>query len=74
MKRPKDVNQNAAIVVGLATGDIPKDAEEEYKPRLHEEPGLTGKQLSGKGRAAALTPERRSEIARNAAKARWGSQ
>jgi hypothetical protein len=32
----------------------------------------SGKVKGGLARAAALSPERRSEIARKAAKARWG--
>lgn len=32
------------------------------------------KSKAGKARAASLTPERRSEIAKKAAKARWGSR
>ena len=60
-----DTNQNAHLSILLATGGIPKDAEEQYKPRVNEELG------SDAARAASLTPERRSEIARKAATARW---
>ena len=35
--------------------------------------GRLGGKKGGKARAAKLTPERRSEIARKAAAARWGS-
>ena len=36
--------------------------------------GRLGGKKGGKARAAKLTPEQRSEIARKAARARWGSQ
>jgi hypothetical protein len=36
--------------------------------------GKLGGLKGGKARAAALTPERRKEIASKAAKARWGNQ
>lgn len=74
MKRPRDVNQNAHLSILLATGEIEKDAEEQYKPRPGDVAGERGKVRSGKARAAALTPERRSEIARQAAAARWGAK
>jgi len=35
--------------------------------------GKLGGLKGGKARAAALTPERRKEIAQKAAKARWGN-
>ena len=73
MKRPSDTNQNAHLSLLLATGEVQKDAEEQLKPRVNEEPGLLGKQRSGAARAAALTPQRRSEIARKAAAVRWDS-
>jgi hypothetical protein len=73
MKRPRDTNQNAHLSILLATGEVPKDEEELQRPRVNEESALAGKQRSGKARAAALTPEQRSEIARKAAAARWGT-
>ena len=66
-KRPRDANQLAALIVGVATGDVddtpPEKAEGQRKG------GLKG----GNARAAKLSPEERSAIAKNAAKARWGS-
>ena len=61
-KRPSDTIANAVHVAKLATGEI----EEEYVD--------AAKQASGrKGGAArrALSPERRQELAQEAAKARW---
>lgn len=62
-KRPRDANQLAKFIVGLATGE----AEEEVKAEDRRKGGLKG----GAARAASLTPEQRSEIARAAAAARW---
>lgn len=70
-KKPRDLNQLAARIVGEATGEIePLDPNEGKDPAavaLGRKGGLKG----GKARAEALTPEQRSEIARKAAKARW---
>jgi len=68
-KRPADVIGNAVHVMRIATGeaqDTPSDPGKEYARKG----GLKG----GKARAKSLTPERRSEIARKAAKGRWGSR
>ncbi|MEJ0077997.1 MAG: RNA-binding protein [Alphaproteobacteria bacterium] len=63
-KRPADVIGNAVRVMRVATGE----ADEDYgKAPKRAKGGLKG----GKARAAALTPEQRSEIARAAAGARW---
>jgi len=76
-KRPRDTNQLAKSIVDLSTG------EESEKPTLDENKdpnavalGRKGGLKGGKARAASLTAERRSEIAKKAAKARWvgGSQ
>lgn len=62
-KRPRDANQLAKFVVDLATGE----AEEDARVEGQRKGGLKG----GAARAASLTPEQRSEIARLAAAARW---
>lgn len=66
-KRPTDVTQNAVLVGDMLTGEVPNDKAEILDP-----PEPAGRQRSGKGRAAALTPERRREIAQQAAASRWG--
>lgn len=63
-KRPRDMNQWAKRIVDLATGQA---EDREGKAPNRAKGGLKG----GKARAAALTPEQRSEIARAAAAARW---
>ena len=70
MKRPTDVTQNAKLVCDMLTGDAPNDKDEIPHPR-EPEPEPEGRQRSGRARAEALTPERRREIAQQAAAARW---
>ena len=71
-RRPVDVNELAKRLVDEATGDAEKTAPPEKDPAavaLGRKGGLKG----GKARAAKLTPEERSEAARKAALARWGT-
>lgn len=63
-KRPADVIGAAVKVMKIATGEI---EETLAKAPKRAKGGLKG----GEARAAALTPEQRSEIARAAAMARW---
>jgi hypothetical protein len=67
-KKPADLNRLAAAIVGEAT-DETLQAPESAEALAGRAGGLKG----GKARAAKLTPERRSEIARKAARARWNS-
>ncbi len=65
-KRPKDANQLAKFIVDVATGE---DVKHEPDTSGQRKGGLKG----GKARADKLSPEERSEIAKKAAKARWGN-
>lgn len=69
VKRPRDINQLAKMIVDLTTGD---ETELELSPRAKA--GQLGGLKGGKARASTLSPERRSEIAKNAAEARWHSE
>jgi hypothetical protein len=71
-KRPRDVNELAAQIVGEATGEVEPEADERDPAAvaLGRRGGLKG----GKARAASLTPEQRSEAARKAAAARWANR
>jgi hypothetical protein len=65
-KRPADAIGLAVMVGRIATGEIED----------HPDPALSTaaaemERRGGKARAANLTPERRAEIARNAATKRW---
>ena len=68
---PKDQNQLAAEVVRLSTeGTLPNSppaAVTAYLAQIGRVGGLKG----GKARARKLSNERKSEIARKAAQARW---
>jgi hypothetical protein len=67
-KRPADVVSNAIRVAKIATGE----AEEEYveKPEKDEAAAALGRK-GGAAPAAKMDPERRAEIAKNAAESRW---
>jgi len=68
-KKEHDFSITAFRVVQEATGQIePKPKQAIDFKALGRLGGLNG----GKARAASLTPERRIEIARKAALARWG--
>lgn len=67
-KRPGDVIGNAVKVMRIATGD---ETEELQTHSLKSAASELGK-LGGRARAVKMTPERRAEIARNAAAKRWG--
>lgn len=69
-KKPADLNRLAAIV-GDATDE--DQAEAVDKDPAAVALGRKGGKKGGKARAAKMTAEERSEAARNAAKARWGS-
>src|SRR5207302_2041553 len=67
-KRPADVIGNAVKVMRIATGEEEETVEPDPVKSAAAELGARG----GKARAAKLTPERRSEVARAAARKRWG--
>lgn len=67
---PKDTNELAAFIVEQATaelGQLPRE-KNPHAVALGRLGGLKG----GKARAEKLTEEQRKEIARKAAKDRWG--
>jgi hypothetical protein len=66
LKRPRDPVQLAKLIGDIATGQTVEE-EESARSKASRLGGLKG----GTGRAKALTPEQRSEIARKAAQARW---
>jgi hypothetical protein len=65
-KRPADVIGAAVRVMRIATGEEEEDISKQAAQLL----GAKG----GVARAARLTSERRREIARKAAAARWGQK
>jgi len=75
-KKPRDVNALAAAILRDATGDepTPPEPEEREKDPAAVSLGRKGGLKGGKARAAKLTPEQRSEIAKKAAAKRWESR
>lgn len=67
---PRDPMQRAKMVIDLATGEAEAEPEPTKDFRAVES-GRRGGLIGGKLRAAKLSPERRSEIARKAAEKRW---
>ena len=65
-KMPTDLNQRAKAIVDLAT----RDEDDEPLPEKDEAKAAGGRK-GGRTRADTLTADQRSEIARNAAQARW---
>ncbi|MDA8292509.1 MAG: hypothetical protein M0Z33_12650 [Actinomycetota bacterium] len=74
--KPRDLNQLAARLVHDATSDEPQGDEDPYEGKnpAAVELGRRGGLKGGKARAAKLTSEERSEIARRAALARWANK
>jgi len=67
-KRPADVIGNAIMIAKIATGEI----EDTINPDDGKDPNAkTLGRKGGAARAKSMTPERRVEIAREAAKSRW---
>ena len=72
-KLPRDPNQRAKAILDIVTGEADMEMEPEKDPRAVEL-GRLGGLKGGKRRAEKLSPERRSEIARQAAAKRWSGQ
>jgi len=70
VKRPTDVNRLAHFLGEQSTKDTTAPSSSEIS-RVMSALGKRGGKVGGKARAEQLTPERRSEIARDAAKKRW---
>lgn len=64
-QRPADSIGCAVKVAQIATGELEESLDEPAAPSRQSQ--------GGSARAAKLTAKERSEIARKAAKARWGS-
>lgn len=71
-RKPRDLNEMAAAIVESATSEEPRPDPDEGKNPAAVALGRLGGQKGGKARAAKLTPEERSAVAKRAAQARWG--
>jgi hypothetical protein len=67
-KRPADVTARAVMIAKIATGEIDDVITEDGKNAAAVALGRMG----GKARAAGMSAKKRKEIAKKAAKARWG--
>lgn len=73
-RRPRDANQLAKSIVDIATGDAEDrdpTPEEQGKDPAAVSLGRRGDLKGGKARADNLSANRKKEIAKAAAKARW---
>jgi hypothetical protein len=73
-KRPRDFNERAFQTVAILTGTAEPPPPQEPEDPVRAAAALLGRKgglKGGKARAAKLSPEERSEIARKAAAARW---
>ena len=70
---PRDTNQRAHEVAKLLTGEteIPPEPERSPVSKYLSQIGRRGGLKGGVARAQALSPKKRSAIAKKAAEARW---
>ena len=76
-KRPTDINQLGKSIVDQATAEPEPVVAPEPPPGKNPaavELGRLGGLKGGKARAASMTEERRKEIAKKAAAARWNKK
>lgn len=69
-KRPADAVGAAVMVAKIATGEVEDEVTDDGKNKAAQALG----RLGGKARAKKLSKKRRAEIAKAAAKKRWGSK
>ena len=69
-KRPADVVSNAVHVMKVLTGEAEDRPADDGKDPAAKALGAKG----GNARAAKMSPERRAEIAKNAAVSRWAAK
>ena len=69
-KRPRDFSQAAKFVIDVATGQREDRAPTPEERGKNEAAAALGRK-GGAARARAISPERRREIAKKAAKSRW---
>jgi len=72
--KPRDLNAMAAAIVDQATTDATMPDPDEGKNPHAVALGRLGGKSGGKARAAKLSAEERSAIARRAAQARWSAE
>jgi hypothetical protein len=79
-RRPADINQIAFQLVRDSTEDRQPEALPKRAPvskavsRIMAQMGSRGGKIGGKMRLLKMTPEQRSQVASDAAKARWAKK
>jgi len=68
---PKDANELAKYILDVTTGDAEKIEPPKKNPHAQALSKL-GASKGGKARAQKLSAKKRSQIAKKAAKSRWG--
>lgn len=71
LPRPRDPIQLGKLIGDIATGQV-VDEVDDGKDAAASALGRKGGLLGGAARSESLSAERRTEIARKAAQARWG--
>lgn len=69
-KRPRDRNQLAKSIIGIATGQV-EDREPTPEERGKDPAAVALGRKGGAARAGRLSAKKRKEIAKKAAKTRW---
>lgn len=69
--RPRDPNQLAKLIVDITAGDVQDAPPDAGKDPAAVALGRRGGLKGGAARAASMTPEERSAVAKKAAEARW---
>lgn len=70
-KRPADVNARAVMIAKIATGEV-KDETPGPESEGKNAAAVALGRMGGKARAKGLSARKRKEIAKKAAKSRWG--
>lgn len=74
LSRPRDPNQLAKLIADIATGEqVDRLVTDDGRDLAAVMMGRLGGLKGGTARRDALSPERRSEIAKKAAAARWSN-
>ncbi len=74
LKRPRDPNQLAHLVVQIATGEIEDKQPDDGKNPAAVALSKLGASKGGHARAKSLSVKRKRAIAKAAAKARWAKK
>jgi hypothetical protein len=72
-KRPRDPAQLAKLMIDIASGEV-EDREPTPEEQGKNATAAALGRLGGVARAARMTREKRSQIAKKAAKSRWKAQ